>query len=160
VAGVDPVTGQSYRADDPELLRWVHCCEVDSFQSTAQRIGVLRPAEADDYVAEQAAAGRLVGVPERLLPRSTADLADYFDAVRPQLRRTPAAAGLAFALLPRWARRMYGLPGLPTTDLGATAAVLSLRTALRMLPVGMREGPHLRAARERLGEEPATAGRG
>jgi hypothetical protein len=45
---------------------------------------------------------------------------------------------------------MYGLPGLPTTDLGATAAVFSLRTALRALPADWREGPHLRAARARI----------
>ncbi|GDY31923.1 oxygenase MpaB family protein [Gandjariella thermophila] len=184
VTGVDLVTGQPYRADDPELLRWVHCCEVDSFLTTARRIGLLDPDEADAYVAEQARAGRLVGVPDRLLPRSAADLASYFDGVRPQLRRTPAAvrglgflllppmparvalltparpawagiAALAFALLPRWARRMYGMPGLPTTDLGATAAVFSLRTALRALPEEWRQGPHLRAARARI-----TAGAG
>jgi hypothetical protein len=35
--------------------------------------------------------------------------------------RCAAAAG---AMLPRWARRMYGLPGLPTTDIAATAAGL------------------------------------
>jgi hypothetical protein len=38
------------------------------------------------------------------------------------------------ATLPRWARRMYGLPGLPTTDLAATAALRSLRIATHMLP--------------------------
>jgi uncharacterized protein (DUF2236 family) len=183
VTGVDQVTGRPYRADDPELLCWVHCCEVDSFLTTARRIGLLGGADADAYVAEQARVGRLFGVPDRLLPHDAAGLAGYFDAVRPELRRTPAAlrgarfllmppmparvalltparpawaatAGLAFALLPRWARRMYGLPGLPTTDLGATAAVFSLRTVLRALPAGWREGPHLRAARSRLTAAP------
>ena len=32
------------------------------------------------------------------------------------------AAGLAFALQPPWARRLYRLPGLPSTDLAATLA--------------------------------------
>ena len=38
--------------------------------------------------------------------------------------------GLAFGLLPAWVRRMYRLPGLPTTDLGATLATRTLHTAL------------------------------
>jgi hypothetical protein len=38
------------------------------------------------------------------------------------------------ATLPRWARRMYGLPGLPTTDLAVTAALRSLRIATGMMP--------------------------
>src|SRR4051812_39372431 len=37
VRGFDAVTGVRYRASDPELLRWVHCCEVESFLSTYER---------------------------------------------------------------------------------------------------------------------------
>ena len=59
--------------------------------------------------------------------------------------------GLAFALLPRWTRRMYGLPGLPTTDLGATMAVRALHSALMRVPPTRRDGPALSAAKERLG---------
>ena len=65
----------------------------------------------------------------------------------------PAWAGLttlAFAMLPRWARRMYGAPGLPTTDAAATLAGRALRRTLLTIPPGLREGPHLKAARERL----------
>src|ERR671921_88227 len=35
--GVEPETGQTYRVDDPALLRWVHCVEVESFLTTAVR---------------------------------------------------------------------------------------------------------------------------
>ena len=35
----------------------------------------------------------------------------------------PPLNTLAFASLPRWARRMYGTPGSPLTDLAATAAL-------------------------------------
>src|SRR4051795_13158089 len=31
LGGVEPESGATYRVDDPELLRWVHCCLVDSF---------------------------------------------------------------------------------------------------------------------------------
>jgi uncharacterized protein (DUF2236 family) len=52
VAGIDRLTGNRYRADDPELLRWVHCCEAESFLTTYQRAGgAVSSAEADAYYA-------------------------------------------------------------------------------------------------------------
>ena len=62
-----------------------------------------------------------------------------------------ALSAAAFAMLPRWARRLYSLPGLPTTDWAATAAGLALRNGLLVVPPGLRNGPHLKAAQERLG---------
>jgi uncharacterized protein (DUF2236 family) len=162
--GVEPETGEAYRVDDPELLLWVHCAEVDSFLTTYQRSGgPLGPGEADRYVDEMRESARLVGLDPVRVPASTAELAAYFEAVRPQLRVTAAAAegaiwgfvppmplwvqlltparpawvalvGVAAGLLPRWARRLYGLPGLPTTDLASTAAARAVRRTLLVLP--------------------------
>ena len=181
VRGHDDATGVSYRASDPELLCWVHCCEVESFLTTYQRAGGrLATADVDRYYAEQTRAAAVVGLDPAQVPSSAAEVAAYFDRMRPALavdRRarqvagyvvrppmprwvalaTPArpawagVAGLAAALLPRWARRLYRLPGLPTTDASATAAVRALRLAGRRAPERLREGPHLRAARARLG---------
>jgi len=169
---------------DPELLRWVHCCEVDSFLTVSRRAGLrLTDAEADRYVAEQIRAARLAGVPEAGTPRSVAELVGYFEAIRPRLSGTPAArsaaryimyppmpwkaqlltparpvwtlaATVSFALLPPWARRMYRLPGLPSTDLAASATVRGLRSALYLLPPRLREGPHYRDAKARLAATP------
>jgi len=61
-----------------------------------------------------------------------------------------SVTGLGLAMLPRWARRLYRLPALPTTDAVATVQGRELRLALLRLPPAAREGPHLRAARERL----------
>ncbi|WP_448615725.1 oxygenase MpaB family protein [Modestobacter sp. URMC 112] len=186
-AGVDPTTGRSYRVDDPDLLLWVHNCEVDSLLSVARRAGVpLTDAEADRYVAEQVTAATLIGVPAADVPASTAALDDYFEQVRPELRLTaPARAGAGFILLPpmpgwvqlltparpgwaslaslgaatlpRWARRMYGLPGLGLTEPAATAAVKAFRQAALAVPARVRESPILRAARARVEAEPLTA---
>jgi hypothetical protein len=41
---------------------------------------------------------------------------------------------LAFATLPRWARRMYGIRDTPATDLTATAALHAARRASTGLP--------------------------
>ncbi|MDP9220796.1 MAG: DUF2236 domain-containing protein [Actinomycetota bacterium] len=165
-------------AGDPGLLLWVHCCEIESFLNTARRAGLrLSSADADRYVAEQTVAATLIGAPAG--PSSADDLREYFEGMRPALAVTtqaheaaryvllppmprvvrlgtparPAWAGLAtlgFGLLPRWARRMYALPGLPTTDLAATAAVAALRAGLLALPPALRDGPNLKAAKARL----------
>src|SRR5438270_12118387 len=60
------------------------------------------------------------------------------------------AAGLATALLPGWTRRLYGLPTPPGSSAARTAAVRALRVAMRAAPDAYQQGPHLRAARERL----------
>ena len=59
-----------------------------------------------------------------------------------------ALAAVGFTLLPRWARRLYGLPGLPTTDLSATLAVRAMRRAVALVP-GALEGPIYRDAMRR-----------
>jgi uncharacterized protein (DUF2236 family) len=188
VRGTDDVTGLSYSATDPALLSWVHCCEVESFLSTFQRAGGgLSPAEVDRYYAEQTKAAAVVGLDPAAVPSSAAAMADYFSAIQPRLavdgrtrriagyvlappmpRRlvwtTPArpawagGAGLAAALLPRWARRLYGLPATPVGDAVATAGVRALRATTALAPQRYREGPHLRAARARLAQPAATAG--
>lgn len=180
LTGIEPESGITYRVDDPALLLWVHCCEVDSFLSTARRSGCLMTdAEADSYLLEQRVAAELVGIPAEDVPTHRGDLADYFTDVLPMLRPTAEAhraarfllappmpawvrvltparpawgglATLAFGLLPGWARRMYRLPGLPTTDAAATASLRALRASVQRLPAHWREGPALRAARERL----------
>ena len=40
LGGVEETSGRDYRVDDPDLLLWVHCCEVDSLLSVARRAGV------------------------------------------------------------------------------------------------------------------------
>jgi uncharacterized protein (DUF2236 family) len=180
VNGTDAHSGITYRASDPHLLRWVHCCEVESFLSTYSRAnGGMPAAAADAYVDEQRRAAAVVGLQPDDVPGSVAELHDYFRAIRPELavdkraRRVatyvllppmprwagwtvgrPAwagVAGLAAALLPGWARRLYGLPVLPGSAAAATAAVRALRAAMQAAPDRYREGPHLRAAKERLG---------
>jgi uncharacterized protein (DUF2236 family) len=179
-SGIEPESGQPFRVDDPDLLRWVHVTEVESFLSTYRRCGgPLEPGEADAYLTEQRRAAALVGVDPETVPGDEESLAAYFDDIRPQLRVTKEArraaqfillppmprkvglatpakpawagmAGLAFAMLPAWARRLYRLPGLPTTDLGASLSGRALRTALLAVPAQLREGPALREARARV----------
>jgi uncharacterized protein (DUF2236 family) len=181
LSGVEPESGTPYRVDDPELLLWVHCCEAESFLSTTVRCGLrLGRAERDRYYAEQVTSAGLVGVPATDVPSSVTDMADYFARMRPRLRATAEArraarfvlwppmptavalgtparpawvalAAAAAALMPRWARRLYALPGLPTTDVAATAAGLAFRSGLLVVPERLRHGPQVKAAHARLG---------
>jgi uncharacterized protein (DUF2236 family) len=155
--GHDPETGESFRLDEPEHLLWVHCTEVESYAHVALRAGLVDAAGADRYLAESVRAARVVGLAGA--PSSRAAMAAYYERMRPRLARTdearmavgnlfapkgpapelvklavPTVALLSLATLPRWARRMYGLPGLPTTDLGVSLALRGLRTATDVLP--------------------------
>ncbi len=69
LGSTEETTGRTYRVDDPDLLLWVHCCEVDSLLTVARRAGLpLTDADADRYVAEQVTAAELIGVPPRTSP--------------------------------------------------------------------------------------------
>lgn len=167
---------------DPKQLTWVHACEVDSFLTAARHSGVqLAEADADRYVAEQLRAAVLVGVPSELAPRSVAELADYFQAMRPALRLTPQAreaaryvvappmpvprrwaiparlgwtllGALAVGLLPSWARRLYRLPPAPGIGVATDAGLRATRLAVAALPDEWRHGPHYRAAMARAAQ--------
>ncbi|MGW3614758.1 MULTISPECIES: oxygenase MpaB family protein [unclassified Micromonospora] len=189
----DPDTGAEFRIDEPDLLRWVHVAEVESFISTARRAGLpLTDDEVDGYYTEQRRSAALVGLDPGSVPGTAEEVAEYYRAVRPELRMTREAAetallltapplpwklnlparlglglgparwaylgvaGTALALLPAWARRMYGGLGLPTTALSADLTVRALRLALGTVPRRYREGPIRQAARQRAERLTAT----
>jgi uncharacterized protein (DUF2236 family) len=170
----------SLKLDRPEWLLWVHATAVDSWLVANRRSGApVSDEDADRYVAEQVTAARLLACDVDTVPTNVAELEAYLERVRPELECTPeareAVRGLLFppmppkvqwltparpawtllavtgvALLPRWARRMFAMPGLPTTDLQASLTARGLRTALTALPESRRTNPHLAAARIRL----------
>jgi len=155
LTGTDP-DGTRYRVDDPELLLWVHCGEVASCADIARRSGLpFSAADLDAFVAEQRTSAELIGVDRSAAPASMAGLDAYYEQVRPglyaceeakqALRMTfhppvpdgnhalklvlPPVAALAFYTLPRWARRMYGRPNGPVSDVAATGGLRVARVA-------------------------------
>jgi uncharacterized protein (DUF2236 family) len=181
LSGIEPESGRTYRVSDPDLLRWVHCVEVESFLSTAVRCGLrVSRADRDRYYAEQTIGSALVGLDPSTVPASVEEMSAYFAKVRPELRVTAEArrtaafilwppmpgkvskatparpvwialATAAFSMQPRWARRLYRMPGLPTTDAAATAAGLAFRAGLLAVPERLRHGAEVKAARARVG---------
>ena len=171
VRGVDAVTGRPYAAGDPALLLWVHVALVQSSLAASRAFGTpLSAVDSDRYVAEMMVAAELVGVPQPLVPASVAGLERYIASVRPGLRCTPAAAesmaylldppGLdgevagfwqdvrdaAVALLPDWARQMYGYSAPPLSP-GRRAGI---RQSLGVLDAMFLGEPGVLEARQRI----------
>jgi uncharacterized protein (DUF2236 family) len=169
VVGVDPHTGQPYRASDPELLAWVHNVEVHSFVAAYRRYGGwLSDADADRFVGEMTRVAPLVGLPADAVPSNLADLREELRGA--PLEITPAARegartvlspplplaarplyGVAVAgavsLLPRRVRAAYGLPWFGPADLAVRPALFGL---FRALNVALPDPVPLRRARTRL----------
>jgi uncharacterized protein (DUF2236 family) len=152
LVGVDG-DGTPFRLDDPELLLWVHCGEIGSYAEIARRSGVhVTAAELDQFVAEQRRSAEVVGLSPAIVPASVAEMDAYYQRMRPRLGVTaearhalrlsfaprvplalkplrlvvPPVNVLAYASLPRWARRLYGTPAIGLTD---AAVTLALRAA-------------------------------
>jgi uncharacterized protein (DUF2236 family) len=92
VRGTAP-DGRPYRADDPELLTWVHTAEVHSFlagyQAYAPRRLRLTPAECDTYYRQVAPIAEMLGA--QGVPRDTRQVESYLALTRPRLEVTEAA---------------------------------------------------------------------
>jgi uncharacterized protein (DUF2236 family) len=169
VRGVDPVTGRPYRADDPDLLLWVHSVEVHSFLAAYRRYGgFLSRADADRYLVEMVRAAELVGLDAAQVPASADELRDYFQGVG-GLTLTPEARAAmaqilspplplplrplwvvpttaAVALLPQWARDLYGLNWFPPLAMPVRVGTFSM---LRLLNILVPAHPAIRQAQSR-----------
>jgi uncharacterized protein (DUF2236 family) len=168
VKGTDPVTGESYSANDPETQLWVHCVEWHSFLASYRAYGgSITPEEQDRYIYEGARIAALVGVPEEMVPKSTAEMRDYFEAMRPRLCVSAASrdaidfvvklsmdrellalqaplrvyASAAVAIVPKHLRQLAGIDRWRVFDDVTVAAVRPALAALT-LP-GLRRAPSL-----------------
>jgi uncharacterized protein (DUF2236 family) len=172
VRGTDAVTGRRYAAGDPALLLWVHAALVQSSLAAGRAFGTPLSAEdSDRYVAEMMVAAELVGVPRPLVPASVAELERYVASVRPGLSCTPAAResmaylldppGLdeeiaefwrdvrdaAIAVLPQWARQLYGYSTPPPLTPGRRAEIRQSLGVLDAMSLGQ---PGVLEARQRI----------
>jgi uncharacterized protein (DUF2236 family) len=122
------------------------------------------------------AAAELVGVPPGRAPASVAALDSYFDAVRPELTLSPGAAdtaryltempaiepeltdvwqvvaAAAIAVLPGWARDLYGWSDAVAPDRTEVRQVLGVLDALYLGEPGVLEGRQRLALRMRAAE--------
>ncbi|TDP90825.1 uncharacterized protein (DUF2236 family) [Leucobacter luti] len=145
----DPRTGEELRADTQEWLAWTHNCIVYGVLRAADLYGpTLTVAEQDRFLVEQHEAARIVGITDaEFLPDSRAALDRYIDDNKDWMALTIPAAEISrsmrkpslagnplkvwaavniqdgvLALLPDWARLLFGIEGRPM-NLRAAARV-------------------------------------
>ena len=173
VVGVAP-DGRPYRADDPDLLRWIHVAEVSSFLRAHRRFSLLpvTPADQDRYLEEVAVVAEKLGATD--LPRSRAEVVDYLAAVRPELvageqaldavrylRMAPFSGRVlqsayqvvlraGIGVLPDWAREMLGLRPQPLLEL--TAVRPAAHTLLNVMRLAGGIPPPVRQAYARCAQ--------
>ncbi|MFT7646472.1 MAG: hypothetical protein ACI8Y4_001207 [Candidatus Poriferisodalaceae bacterium] len=167
--------GRCYSATDPELLRWVHATEVDSFLTSVQAFGSaqLSRDDADRYLREMSVIGAAMGATR--VPTTEREMRAYWREVRPELRAgtqareaarwlvsppLPLAGRPAYAVLlaaavgtlPGHVRRALRLPRVPVVD---TLAVRpAARALVRVLGWSLGESPIAEAAAARAAGTP------
>jgi uncharacterized protein (DUF2236 family) len=171
--------GTAFRLDEPDQLLWVHCAEVDSYVAVCRRCGMgATPDQLDEFVDEQRRSAALVGLDPATVPASVAELDAYYADARQRAQASaeakksllmsfnpplppplvplklvvPALNTLAFAALPRWARKLYGAPGHPATDAATTATLKALYQATRLAPAQLRYTRTVRLAKQTIRE--------
>ncbi|MFD0313127.1 oxygenase MpaB family protein [Streptomyces flavalbus] len=180
LGAVDPETGERYGIDEPALLLWVHCAEVDSYLHVLRRSGYpLGDDAADRYLAEQRVSARLVGLRPDDVPGDRAAMDAYFEAAVPELaagaearevdaflRRPPIhpllvparellwrrVARLAYDSLPPYAHALYGRAA-PDPD-SVSRRLRRAGAVLRAIPDRLRwqlPPKHILRAMARLG---------
>jgi uncharacterized protein (DUF2236 family) len=167
--------GSSYRADDPELLRWGHATIAWAAIEAYERfIESLASADRDRYVAEMRPFGQAFGADQASLPSTwdelrayVSDVVDNAVAIGEDGRREgreilwprgtfgerasgPVQRVLAAGLLPATIRHGFALP--LSTERRATFSSLAAitRAAVRTMPRSIRWWPHYRTACERM----------
>jgi uncharacterized protein (DUF2236 family) len=124
--------GERYSAHDPELARWVHATLLESIPSTYELlVGPLTTDERDRYCAEAAVMEPLLGIPEGLFPRDSAQLDAYLREMLHSRRIEVCAASRALvrAILfpPGWRLMWPAFRALQLITIG-------------LLPPAIREG--------------------
>jgi uncharacterized protein (DUF2236 family) len=174
--------GTPYDAADPALRLWVHATLVDTSLLTYERFVAPLPAgRAAAYYQDSRRLGRLVGVPEALLPPALDDFRAYLTrmvaetiTVGPEARRLareifrppgfPAlglvglvARFVTVGLLPATVREQYGYHWTPARTRLLEALARAVRTALPAVPPVLRVAPPARAAERRLRRQTPAA---
>lgn len=138
--------GTHYSAHDPELLRWVHCTLIDVMPRTYELyVGPLSAADKDQYAAEAASVGPLLGLPEGYLPATMA-------GVRACMADTYASGVIDVTDEARWLAGEILRPPLPLPDAvqrllkPALPALYWLNAVptIGLLPARIRQGYHFR----------------
>jgi len=169
VAGLDP----EYRADDPELLLWVHATLIDSAMYAYRTfLPALGRRELTRFYEESKVFAALCGLEEAMIPERPGDFRRYVNHMlaSPSLTITPTAREVADALfagppllvllspsnyvlaagmLPPRLREGFGLSWALPVRTAYAAGVTLVRRVVPHLPSPLRHVPSARRAARR-----------
>lgn len=167
--------GTIYRADDPELLLWVHATLVDSALVFYERfVRRLSSQERETFYSETGRFTRQLGIPPELLPGGYDDFVDYIESMIKSGRITVTATArrlaeeilyppvgwiprrlfdplnvITIGTLPPPVREGYGLRWNRARGAALGAATAMIRGAVTVAPKRLRFVPPARRAEER-----------
>jgi uncharacterized protein (DUF2236 family) len=165
--------GEPYEANDPALLQWVNATLIHTTLLVYRRfVRPLTVAEERKYYRESRESAVLFGIPREVVPESLDTFRVYVDAMlaggelrasddgrrlvrailRPPLPlrwRLPAEGVrlITLALLPEPVRAMFRLRAGPVARLTLATSSVASRTALPLIPPGLREFGYVRGRR-------------
>ncbi|MHA1057147.1 oxygenase MpaB family protein [Enterobacter mori] len=141
-AGIKGVTpdGLPYNASDPELLTWIHVAECSSFMASHLRFRrkITSEERQTEYYRESAVIAAKLGA--RNIPVTPAEVTEYFQDIRPQLRCDERTREVARIVL------NTTLPDCASLWIGR----MMMRAGIDLLPcwageiLGLRAGPVFR----------------
>lgn len=174
-AGAFP-PGTSYRAEDPELLLWVHATLVDSALMFYERfVRALTEDERESFYRDTKRGTDRLGIPPDVLPADHRAFTEYLESMiaSEKVIVTPVARGLGeeilyppakwiprrlvdplniitIGTLPPAIREGYGLRWNWMRAAGLSAATVAVRGAVALAPRRIRFVPPARKAEQRL----------
>ena len=161
------VRGESYSAQDPELLLWVHATLVDTALVTYETfVKPLTPPEREDFYQEMKLLGELLGVPRDRYPARFGDFEGYMESMihngpvhvdarslelareirRPRLRLVPGSAMIPLdvitaGLLAPTLRQQFELPWGSREQRAFAIAITTVPRILALTPAALRVWP-------------------
>lgn len=132
--GTEPISQQPYSANAPESQLWIHVTGWQSNLLCYERYGAgpLSPKDEQRYWAECAIAAELQTCKPGDVPRSRAEVRDYYAAMRPRLSVSDRSRALIHYFL-HSPRKVAGTGLWAGSHLMATATIASIPRWMRQL---------------------------
>jgi uncharacterized protein (DUF2236 family) len=166
--GIEPITGLPYSANDPDSQLWIHITGWHSVLYAYERYGPgpLTPEEGQRYWAECVIAAELQTCDPAKVPRSRAQVREYYAKVRPRLCVSEHARRLfqhflyppfqhwalqaplrlfavaTIATIPRWMRRLAGFDQPAALDWAVRFPTRALLRAVTPLSLRLKLVDH------------------
>ena len=92
ILGIEPISGTPYDANNPALQLWIHLTYWQSILQIYEKFGPgpLTQAEDEQYWAECARAADMQTFDQADVPRSRAEMRQYYERVHPRMAATEA----------------------------------------------------------------------